>query len=97
MGKLDEDDWPVDVVETAAYLGEVFTVQRVVPEPVGDFELCVPLRPPIPIDDIVRPPGHGPDVPIGSLRQGAWRLRDELADQLCRDSPGVYESLFGQE
>jgi hypothetical protein len=109
MSKLDEDEWPADVVETAAYLAEVFTVRRVVPEPVGDFELCVEgvpercfsLTPPIPIDDIVRPPGHEPDVPIGSLRQGAWRLKDEMADQLCvrlrRDAPGVYESLFGQE
>ena len=39
--KLDEDEWPADIVETAAYLAEVFTVRRVVPEQVGDFELYV--------------------------------------------------------
>lgn len=109
MRKLDEDEWPVDVAENAAYLAEVFTVQRVVPEKVEYYDLCVEgtpercirLNPPILVDDIVRPPGHELDVPIGSLRQGAWRLRDEMADQLCcrlrRDSPSVYELLFGRE
>ncbi len=109
MAKLDEDEWPADVADNSAYLAEVFTVQRIVPQKVAEYDLCVHgtagrcirLNPPILIDDIVRPPGREADVPIGSLRQGAWRLQDDMADQLCnrlrRDAPGVYESLFGRE
>lgn len=106
--KLDEGELPASGVEDhQAYLTEVFTVQRIIPEVEGDFQLlvegtrgrCVRLCPPIPIDDIVRPDGHERDIPIGSLRQGAWRLRAEMAElleeKLRREAPNVYRKLFG--
>jgi hypothetical protein len=109
MNKLDEDEWPADVVENLGYLAEVFTVRGILPKKVGEDELfvqgtpkgCIRLIPPILIDDIVRPAGREVDRPIGSLRQGAWRLQDEMADQLCvrlrREAASVYELLFGRE
>jgi hypothetical protein len=109
MDKLDEEEWPAAVSENLAYLAEVFTVREVVSEKVGEYDLCVHgatkrcvrLVPPIAVDDIVRPAGRGVDRPIGSLRQGAWRLQDEMADQLCgrlrREAADEYELLFGRE
>jgi len=106
--KLDEDNLPDgDVEDNQAYLIEVFTVQCIVPEVEGQFKLlvegargkCVGLCPPILIDDIVRPDGHERDTPIGSLRQGAWRLRAEMAESLeerrRRESPSVYRRVLG--
>ncbi|HUE15663.1 MAG TPA: hypothetical protein VMR25_15960 [Planctomycetaceae bacterium] len=78
--KLKEDQLPDGGVdESQAYLTEVFTISTVIPEIAGPFKLlvkgaadkCLRVRPPILIDDIVRPDGWGKDKPIGSLRQGA--------------------------
>ena len=61
--KLDEDELPDDGVEDSqAYLTEVFTIRRIIPEVAGEFKLlvqgpkdkCIGLCPPILIDDIVR-------------------------------------------
>src|SRR5262245_33167980 len=108
VGKKVPEDPSYDHVEyNEAYLAEVFTVQRVVPEIAGPFTLvvkgtkgkCIGLYPPIWVDDIVRPEGRGTDIPIGSVRQGAWRLPEEVADQfqarLRRESPEAYSDVFG--
>lgn len=105
---LEDDDLPAGGVEDSqAYLAEVFTVERVISEVAGPFELlvegdaakCVGVSPPIPVDDIVRPDGWQADVPIGSLRQGAWRLPADVAEQLQarlrRLSPKEYRVVFG--
>jgi hypothetical protein len=106
--KLEEDELPAAGVEDSqAYLAEVFTVSGVIPEVAGPFELlvegetdkCIGLCPPIPIDGIVRPEGWGKDKPIGSLRQGAWRLPANVADllqeKLKQEAPDVYREVFG--
>jgi hypothetical protein len=79
----------------------------VVPEVSGNFQLvvegvqdrCRRVCLPILIDDIVRPEGHEGHIPIGSLRQGAWRLPDEIADRLVErlmhEAPDVYAQVFG--
>lgn len=106
--KLREKEWPADVDDNLAYLAELFTVKELIPDKVGEFDLrvqgvadrCVRVRPPLLVDDIVRPAGHEADEPIGSLRQGAWRLRDEMADQLClrlrQEAPDVHRAVFGE-
>lgn len=106
--KLNDSELPAIVGDELAYLAEVFTVKQVIQDKVGEYDLCVrglPKRclrvnPPLLIDDIVRPGGHESDEPIGSLRQGAWRLKDEMADQLCRrlqrDAPSLYTSMFAR-
>jgi hypothetical protein len=105
--KLNQDELPDGgVVASKAYLAEVFTIRGVIPEVDGRFELlvqgverrCVPVRPAIIIDDIVRPAGWGEEKQVGSLRQGAWRLPDDAADQLeerlRREAPTVYRKVF---
>jgi len=107
--KLDDDELPVGgVVDSLGYLAEVFTIRRVVRHKFGIFELradCIDERsarlcPPLIIDDIVRPAGHAKEKQIGSLRQGAWMLREDVADQLCarlrRDAPEAYYTVFGE-
>lgn len=106
--KLEEDELPDGgVEENQAYLTEVFTISGVIPEIEGPFELlvegvtdkCIGLCPPILIDDIVRPDGWEKDKPIGSLRQGAWRLSPHLAnllrEKLKRESPDAYREVIG--
>jgi hypothetical protein len=108
MAKLEDEDLPAGgVEENQAYLAEVFTIDRVITETAGPFRLlvegvapkCIGLCPPIPVDDIVRPDGWETDVPIGSLRQGAWRLAANVAEQLQarlrRESPEAYREVFG--
>ena len=95
--KLDEDKLPDGGVENSqAYLTEVFTISSIIPEIAGPFLLVkgmsdkcigmsdkgIRLRRPLLIDGIVRPDGWGKEKPIGSLRQGAWRLRPQIADLL---------------
>jgi hypothetical protein len=106
--KLGEDELPPGAVEDGqAYLTEVFTIRGVVPEIAGPFKLlvkgvldkCIGVCPPILIDDIVRPDGWEKDKQIGSLRQGAWRLPDVIADllqkKLKQESPNTFRRVFG--
>jgi hypothetical protein len=106
--KLEEGDLPEGgVQDSQAYLTEVFTVDRIIPEDDGDFPLlveglsekCSGVYPPIHIDDIVRPFQHPKHKPIGRLRQGAWRLDPHLADllqkRLKRERPDIHREVLG--
>ncbi|MBI3675188.1 MAG: hypothetical protein HY243_01040 [Proteobacteria bacterium] len=106
--KLDKDELPIKGVEDGlAYLSEVFVIQSIVSEVAGRFKLlvkgtekkCVGIFPPLFIDDIVRPEGWSQNMPIGNLRQGAWRLPAEVAAMLQKElkshAPGAYRKVFG--
>ncbi len=108
LKKLAEEDLPDGGIEgSQAYLTAVFTVSGIIPEIASPFGLlvngvrdkCIRVCPPILIDDIVRPRGWDKEKPIGSLRQGAWRLppynADLLQNTLRRESPNVYRRIFG--
>jgi len=48
----------------------------------GRPQRCVAIRPPLNVDDLIRPKGSEPETPIGYLWQGARKLAGDLVDAL---------------
>jgi hypothetical protein len=95
-----------DAVPYEAYLPEIMTIERTIPEREGRFDYLIEaaqdgyhkIDPPLPVDHCVRPATAEPDRAIGAFFQGGKRLVDHVLDALkkelkrhCRD---LYDKLY---
>lgn len=92
--------------DKAGYLVEILTVESVAyADPneerrylvEGEPERCFVVDPPLLVDDIVRPPGRGSSVPIGTFLQGAQCLSADKVGRLVRllrsERPDLWQQL----
>ena len=77
--------------DTSGYLVQVLVVwgiEHVDPDEgylylvIGAEDRCLAVKPPLLVDDLVRPSGRPPDAPIGTFLQGPRLLRGDLVDAL---------------
>jgi hypothetical protein len=65
----------------------------------GDPARCLVVDPPLLIDRLIRRASSNPELPIGTVHQGPWRLKGEvvatLLDQLQQERPNLYQTLCG--
>jgi hypothetical protein len=103
-GKLCRE--PSDGIEHLGYLVQVFVVDRLSRltgderfawKVHGEPERCVAVRPPLNVDDLIRPHGAEPGTPIGYLWQGARKLGGEtvnaLLGRVAKERPLAHQRL----
>lgn len=108
--KLEGEGFANDTVaEAAAYLVQILTAKSIESNTDGVFDFlinanvtCSPrVFPPLLIDQLVRPEGADATVPIGTLRQAPWKLRDTAVDLLKellrRERPQVFQEFEGNK
>jgi hypothetical protein len=98
------------------YLVEIFTVQDTISNSGnnsdypsqdfgyvvnGDCTRCLEVEPPLLVDPIIREKETGPEIPIGRVRQGPWKMKEEMAsnlkDFIRNERAGIFEKIFSDD